>query len=90
MSQKRNTGRWFRVLPTAGLGPVLARCRHQRGLTQAELADRLGVDRTTILRTEASDVAALRRVVAAFSILGYELIAVPKGADVVIASRGEA
>lgn len=89
MSHKRNTPRWFHVRPSVGLGETLARCRRQSGITQAELAARLGVDRTTVVRTEASDVAALKRVVAAFSVLGYELVAVPKGADVVVSPRGE-
>jgi len=89
MSHKRNTPRWFRVMPSVGLGETLARCRRESEITQAELAARLGVDRTTVVRTEASDVAALKRVVAAFSVLGYELVALPKGADVVVSPRGE-
>jgi transcriptional regulator with XRE-family HTH domain len=75
---------WFRIRGAEGLGAALATARRQKPLTQRELAEHLGVERTTVLNMEAGRTPALARVVRAFSILGYDLIAVPRGAKVVV------
>lgn len=82
MSQERNT--WYRIPPGGGIGTLLARIRQANKTSQARLAEKLGVDRTTIVRMEKSDVAALDRIVKSFAVFGYELIAVPKGATVAV------
>lgn len=87
MSQERNTQPWFRIPPGAGIGATLARVRQSVRMTQAELAARLDVDRTTIVRMEKTDVAALDRIVKSFAVFGYELVAVPKGATITIESE---
>lgn len=57
------------------LGVALAEFRTIRGVSQAELADRLGVQRTYLSKLESgSPTAALERLVAAFSELGLELV----------------
>jgi HTH-type transcriptional regulator / antitoxin HipB len=44
--------RWSRVLTSDDLGRFLARLRVERGLTQAELADELGVSRRNLYEIE--------------------------------------
>lgn len=73
---------WYRVRGAAGLGEALAAARGTSGLTQEQLANRLRVDRTTVLAMEAGRNPALGRLVRAFSLLGYDLVAVPRTATV--------
>ena len=73
---------WYRVRGAAGLGRALAAARRTAGLTQEQLANRLRVDRTTVLVMEAGRNPALGRLVRAFSLLGYDLVAVPRTATV--------
>ncbi len=55
------------------LGEILSKVRISRGLTQAELADRLGVSEQMVQRDEAGDYegAGLARVADAFDALEY-------------------
>lgn len=78
---------WFRLRGTAGAGNALAGARHASGLTQAELAARIGADRTTVLTLEAGRSAAVNRFLKAFGWLGYDLIAVPRDAAVLVETR---
>lgn len=75
---------WSRVRGAAGLGVALATARNEAGLTQAELADLIGADRTTVLNMEQGRNQVLARLVAALSVLGHELIVVPRSATVTI------
>ena len=63
-------------------GDALAGVRRDAGLTQAALAERLGIDRTTVLNMEAGRNPAINRFIRAFGLFGYDLIAVPRGAHV--------
>lgn len=51
-------------------------------MTQVQLAARVGIERTTLLNLEAGRNAAVNRVIGIFGILGYDLVAVPRGARV--------
>lgn len=63
--------------------------RHAAGLTQAEIAKRLGMDRTTVIDIEAGRNTAANRFVALFNRMGYDLIAVPRGARVAVEAGDE-
>jgi len=81
---------WHRIRGPAGLGAALAACRQAASLTQEQLAHRLGIDRTTVIAMEAGRNPALARLVRAFALLGYDLVAVPRAAAVTVdeAPRG--
>jgi transcriptional regulator with XRE-family HTH domain len=67
----------------------LAGVRHAAGLTQADIARRLGMDRTTVIDIEAGRNAAVNRFVALFNWMGYDLVAVPRGARVTVEAGDE-
>jgi transcriptional regulator with XRE-family HTH domain len=73
---------WYRIRGVEGLGAALSGARRVGGLTQVQLAARLGAERTTVIAMEAGRNPALARLVRAFSLLGYDLIAVPRTAEV--------
>ena len=79
---------WSRVRGAAGLGRAITTARNEAGLTQAELADLIGADRTTVLNMEQGRNQALGRLVAALSVLGHELIVVPRGSRVTVEETG--
>jgi HTH-type transcriptional regulator / antitoxin HipB len=75
---------WLRIHGGRGFGAALATVRKAAGLTQTELAERVGAERTTIINMEHGRHLALGRAVNAFATAGYELIAVPRGANVTV------
>jgi transcriptional regulator with XRE-family HTH domain len=75
---------WFWLRGDGGAGRALAGARHTVGLTQAEIARRLGMDRTTVIDIEAGRNTAVNRFVGLFNRMGYDLIAVPRGARVIV------
>jgi DNA-binding XRE family transcriptional regulator len=79
---------WFRPRGRAALGTALRQCRKEAALTQAELAERLGVNRTTVLDMEAGRNPALTRWMFAISLLGYDIAIVPRGAKVTVTEPG--
>jgi transcriptional regulator with XRE-family HTH domain len=87
MNQHQAVRPWFWLRGDTGAGRALAGARHAAGLTQAELAARLGVDRTTVVNLEAGRNAAVSRLIRAFNGLGYDLIAVPRTARVTVDLR---
>lgn len=54
----------------AQLGQELRRMRLERNLTQAEVADRAGLDRTTVVQLEAGRAATLLTVVQVLRAIG--------------------
>ncbi|MHB8466168.1 MAG: helix-turn-helix transcriptional regulator [Acidimicrobiales bacterium] len=73
---------WYRIRGGDGLGRTLRACRRDARLTQAALAERLGIERTTVLNMEASRNPVLERLVSAFATCGFDLVAVPRDATV--------
>lgn len=63
--------------PTVSIGSVIARERRLRGVTQQELAERLGVSKAAVSKWEVGqsmpDVALLPRIAAYFSLTLDEL-----------------
>lgn len=75
---------WFWLRGEGGAGRALAGARYEAGLTQQQIADRLRMDRTTVLNMEAGRNPAVNRFVDLFGWMGYDLIAVPRGARVTV------
>ncbi|HEY8303893.1 MAG TPA: helix-turn-helix transcriptional regulator [Solirubrobacteraceae bacterium] len=61
----------FRIYTTASLGHAIRHYREQAGLTQAELAEQVGIDRSYLSRLEKGDgTEQLRRVIVLLRRLG--------------------
>ena len=81
---------WLRVKGGRNVGQALEQVRQESGLTQAELARRLDVTRTTVIDMEKGGTAGVRRIVDALSMLGYDIVIVPRGATVDVRESGDA
>jgi DNA-binding XRE family transcriptional regulator len=77
---------WFRIRNKEGLERALVGIRAQSHLTQADVAEKLHVDRATVIRMENGSNKNMARLVNAFSVVGYDLIAVPRDAVVTVES----
>ncbi len=75
---------WGKVRSASELGDRIAEGRHDQNLTQGDLANWLGVDRTTVLRLEAGRVGQINRLFDIIGILGLDLVVVPRSARVVV------
>lgn len=71
----------------AEFGAALRRVRTEAGVTQADLAERLGVNRMTVSRLEQGDAVSLETAIRALSELGHALAVVPKFARVSAEAR---
>jgi transcriptional regulator with XRE-family HTH domain len=61
----------FRIYTTASLGHAIRHYRQQAGLTQAELAEQVGIDRSYLSRLEKGEgTEQLRRVIVLLRRLG--------------------
>jgi transcriptional regulator with XRE-family HTH domain len=89
VSQHQTARPWFWLRGDGGTGRALAGVRHTAGLTQAQIARTLGMDRTTVIDIEAGRNAAVNRFVGLFNRMGYDLIAVPRGASVTVEAGSE-
>jgi len=77
-------GMWLRPRGRDALAQAVSACRKSAGLTQAQLAHRLHVNRTTVIDMEAGRNRAVARAVEALSVLGYDLVVVPRNASVTV------
>lgn len=75
---------WLRPRGRDALAQAVSACRQAAGLTQEQLAHRLHVNRTTVLDLEAGRSRAVARAVEALSVLGYDLVVVPRDAVVTV------
>ncbi|MFI5429017.1 helix-turn-helix transcriptional regulator [Aeromicrobium sp. UC242_57] len=74
---------WSWLYEAADMGQVIREARTAARLTQAELADRLGVSRRTIVRLESGDQgAAIETAIQALGECGVALAAIPRGSTV--------
>ena len=71
------------------LGRVIRRARVERGLTQAELAERLGVNRMTVSRLEAGEAVSMETALRALSESGYAVAVAPKFSTLHLVDAGE-
>lgn len=75
---EHNHDMWSIETPRS-LGAALRSYRKEAGLTQVDLAERLGVSRHLVMRVEDGDVTEQVRVIlAAFRILGVRMQAVSR------------
>jgi HTH-type transcriptional regulator / antitoxin HipB len=70
---------WYRARTLDSLGSALADLRDLRGLTQTDLAEKVGTSRPTISRIERGEAASDETILKAMAAMGYELVAVPRG-----------
>lgn len=82
MEQLWNEQPWYWLLGNEQAGRALAEVRREAGLTQAQVAHRLAMDRTTVLNMEAGRNPAIARFIELFKSMGYDLVAVPHNAPV--------
>ncbi|RYC13293.1 helix-turn-helix transcriptional regulator [Nocardioides zhouii] len=73
---RRPDVRW--AYEPAELGRAVRGTRQERGLTQQELAERLGVGRMTISRLERGDSVSVETAMRALSECGYAIAVAPK------------
>jgi DNA-binding XRE family transcriptional regulator len=73
---------WFWLLGNEQAGHALGEVRREAGLTQAQIAAQLDMDRTTVLNMEAGRNPAIARFIELFRSMGYDLIAVPHNSPV--------
>ncbi|MGW4635947.1 helix-turn-helix transcriptional regulator [Nocardia sp. NPDC004415] len=76
-----------RAVTPAEFGQAVRHAREQRGLHQAELAERLGVTRMTVSRLERGGSVSMETAIRALSECGYEAIVVPKFSRVAVEER---
>lgn len=70
-----STTRAFRVYNAEALGAAVKHFREQSGLTQAQLADRVGIQRSYLAELETGEVTEqTRRLVGLFKALGARLV----------------
>jgi transcriptional regulator with XRE-family HTH domain len=89
MEQHQIPRPWFWLRGEAGAGQALVGVRQAAGLTQQQIADQVHMDRTTVLNMEAGRNPAVNRFVRLFGWMGYDLIAVPRGARIFVETRSE-
>ncbi|GGK65729.1 helix-turn-helix transcriptional regulator [Nocardia camponoti] len=77
----------LRALTAGELGQAVRRAREQRGLQQAELAERVGVTRMTVSRLERGEGVSMETAMRALSECGYEAVLVPKFSRVTVEGR---
>ncbi|MFS3127434.1 helix-turn-helix transcriptional regulator [Nocardioides sp. Bht2] len=75
----------LKVLTASELGEAVELARKAQGLTQQELADRIGVGRMTLVRLENGAGVSIDTVTRALAECGQALAVVPKFAVVRIA-----
>lgn len=73
---------WFRIRGTSAIGSALSGARGDAELAQEALARQLGVHRRTVIDMEAGRSPGPNRLIEAFALMGYDLIAVPRGAEI--------
>ncbi len=73
---------WVRPRGRRALADGLATVRKAASVTQLELAERLGANRSTVIDMEAGRNPALTRYADALALLGYDVVLVPRTAAV--------
>jgi transcriptional regulator with XRE-family HTH domain len=70
-AQTANSDQPFRLYTAASVGPAIRRYREEAGLTQQELADLAGLNRTYLSELEQGrETEQMRRILRIFKLLG--------------------
>jgi transcriptional regulator with XRE-family HTH domain len=77
----RATRRWYRARAPKDLGRAIRSIRRASAITQFELADETTISRSTIQRLEHGADVSLATAITILGDLGYEMIVVPRGAE---------
>lgn len=75
---------FYRTRSVLGLGQAVATLRANHGMTQADLSDAIDSSRPTISRLENGADVGVSAVVGSVTALGYEIILVPRGAEIAV------
>ncbi|WP_187264870.1 helix-turn-helix domain-containing protein [Homoserinibacter sp. GY 40078] len=73
--------RWYRARAPKDLGRAIKSIRRAATVTQFQLADETTISRSTIQRLEQGADVSLATAITVLGELGYELIVVPRGAE---------
>lgn len=77
-------GDFYRTRSVESLGRAVATLRANHGMTQEALGDVIDSSRPTISRLENGADVAVSAVVESLTALGYEIILVPRGAEIMV------
>lgn len=77
-------GDFYRTRSVESLGRAVATLRANHGMTQEALGDVIDPSRPTISRLENGADVAVSAVVESLTALGYEIVLVPRGAEITV------
>jgi len=78
---------WYRARSRDDIGSAVRKARKREGANQVDLADRVGVSRSTVQRLERGDDVSVDSLLSTLAELGLEAILVPRGARVTVSPR---
>ncbi len=73
---------WTNAYSFEDIGQFLREARRERGITQAQMAKKLGFSAVTLSALETGKSVSTAKVEKYLQILGYRLVILPKTADV--------
>lgn len=73
---------WTNAYSYEDIGEFLREARRERGVTQAEMAKKLGFSPVTLSALETGKNVSVAKVDRYLQQLGFRMVIVPKGADV--------
>lgn len=73
-----DTTPFFRAVDAASLGRSISEARKEAGMTQQELATRLGIGRGTVVRLENGEAVSVVVAMQAIRIVGRDVALVPR------------
>ena len=75
---------WTNAFSSEDIGRHVAELRKEKGISQVEFAETLGISRTTLSGLENGHAVSTKVLIRAVSYLGSRLIIAPKSADVTV------
>lgn len=81
---------WTNSYTLGQMGEFIAEARKERGITQAQFAEQLGVSHTTLSNLEQGKSVSSDTLQRALQMLDMRLVIAPKSADVTVVEHPEA